>query len=84
MKSLFINSLRDTIRKKHHSIKTEQTYLHWVTQDIRFHNLQHPNKLGPEKVREFLDHLALNKQVAAGTQKVALNAIVFKKQKGSG
>ena len=77
MKSEFLNSLRDAIRKKHYSIKTEQTYLHWVTLYIRFHNLQHPKTLGPDKIREFLDHLAINKQVAAGTQKVALNAIVF-------
>jgi len=77
MKSQFLHLLRDTIRKKHYSIKTEQTYIHWVTLYIRFHNLQHPKNLGQEKIREFLDDLALNKQVAAGTQKVALNAIVF-------
>ena len=77
MKSQFLNLLRDAIRKKHYSIKTEQTYLHWVTLYIRFHHLQHPKTLGPEKIREFLDHLAIEKKVAPGTQKVALNAIVF-------
>lgn len=77
MKSNFLRSLRDEIRKKHYSIKTEQTYILWVTLYIRFHNLQHPKNLGPDKIREFLDHLAINKKAAAGTQKVALNAIVF-------
>jgi len=77
MKSQFLNSLRNEIRKKHYSIKTEQTYLYWVTLYIRFHNLQHPKHLGPDKIREFLDYLAIDKHVAAGTQKVALNAVVF-------
>jgi len=77
MKSPFLASLKEEIRKKHYSIKTEQTYLHWVEVFIRFHNLRHPKELGPADVRLFLDHLALNKKVAANTQKVALNAIVF-------
>ena len=77
MKSQFLNSLKNEIRKKHYSIKTEQTYLYWVTLYIRFHNLQHPKHLGPDKIREFLDYLAIDKHVAAGTQKVALNAVVF-------
>lgn len=77
MKSPFLAAVRDEIRKKHYSIKTEETYLHWVTRYIRFHKLQHPAKLGEKDIRDFLDHLALDRQNAAGTQKVALNAVVF-------
>jgi len=77
MKSRFLNSLRDEIRKKHYSIKTEQTYLHWVSRFIRFHQLRHPADLDEGDIKDFLNHLALDGDVAARTQKVALNAIVF-------
>lgn len=77
MKSPFLTRVQEAIRKKHYSIKTEHTYIHWVSYFIRFHNMQHPAKMGPCEVREFLDYLALQRDVAPGTQKVALNAIVF-------
>jgi len=42
MKSEFLKSVSNEIRKRHYSIKTEHTYLHWITCFIRHHNLQHP------------------------------------------
>ena len=77
MKSEFLKSVSNEIRKRHYSIKTEHTYLHWITCFIRHHNLQHPGTMGADEIREFLDSLALQKDVAPNTQKVALNAIVF-------
>lgn len=77
MKSPFLRSVRDAIRKKHYSIKTEKTYLHWISCFIRHHKMRHPAKLGAKEIREFLDHLALREKVAPNTQKVALNSLVF-------
>ncbi len=77
MKSAFLKKVRDAIRKKHYSIKTETTYLYWITYYIRHHGLQHPSKLGTKDIRSFLDYLSLKQNVAPGTQKIALNAIVF-------
>ena len=77
MKSEFLKSVSNEIRKRHYSIKTEHTYPHWITCFIRHHNLQHPGTMGADEIREFLDSLALQKDVAPNTQKVALNAIVF-------
>lgn len=77
MKSAFLAELRDAIRARHYSIKTETTYLHWVVCFIRFNNLRHPSTLGTNDIRKYLDHLAIQNNVAPGTQKVALNAIVF-------
>ena len=77
LKSAFLNQLRDVIRQKHYSIKTEQTYLFWVSYYIRYHHMQHPSTLGTNEIRRFLNHLATDKNVAPGTQKVALNAVVF-------
>jgi len=77
MASLFIEQVRNILRAKYYSIRTEETYLYWIKYFIRFHKMQHPSKLAESDVREFLTHLALNAKVAPSTQKVALNAIVF-------
>lgn len=65
------------MRKKHYSIKTEQTYLHLVRFYFRFHDMQHPSIPGPIDVRNLLDYLAIERKAAPGTQKDALNAISF-------
>lgn len=75
MKSAFLQSVRDSIRKKHYSIKTEQTYIYWISYFIRFHQLKHPKLIGENAIRAFLDYLVLKRDVTASTQKTALNAI---------
>ncbi len=77
MKSPFLQKVRDAIRTKHYSIKTEHTYLYWITAFIRHHKLRHPKDLGEAEIRAFLNHLALEKNVSASTQKTALNALIF-------
>ncbi len=77
MKSPFLNQVRDRIRTKHYSIRTEDTYLYWIKHFIRFHRYQHPRDLKEEHIRAFLDDLALKRNVAASTQKTALNALMF-------
>lgn len=77
MKSLFLQEIRDVIRAKYYSIRTEETYLYWITYFIRFHKLRHPKDMGEQEIRLFLDYLALEKKVTANTQKVALNSLVF-------
>lgn len=77
MGSVFLQQVKDVIRAKHYSIRTEKTYLYWITYFIRFHKLRHPNEMGDDEIRVFLNFLALQQNVAANTQKVALNALVF-------
>jgi hypothetical protein len=77
MKSAFLCQIRDTIRAKHYSIRTEQAYLYWTNYFIRFHQMRHPKDMGDDEIRAFLNFLALEPNVAANTQKVALNALVF-------
>ncbi len=50
--------MRDVMRLKHYSFRTEQTYCDWVERFIRFHRLRHPSELGEAEVSEFLTHLA--------------------------
>ena len=72
-----LDQVRDTIRRKHYSLRTEQTYLHWIKRYIFFHNKRHPAELGSSHVTAFLNHLATVGQVSASTQNQALAALLF-------
>jgi len=69
--------VRVTCRRKNFAASTETTYLQWIKRFILFNDLQHPNDLGAEEIRDFLTHLATHRRVAASTQNQALNALVF-------
>jgi site-specific recombinase XerD len=72
-----LDQLRDAIRLKHYSIRTETAYVDWVKRFILFHHKRHPKDMGPPEITAFLTHLAVNENVAASTQNQALNALVF-------
>jgi integron integrase len=72
-----LDQLRDALRIRHYSYKTEESYVRWARQYILFHNKTHPRNLGPESVSTFLKHLAVDSCVSAKTQNQALNALVF-------
>ena len=74
--SLFMDALRDKLRVKQYSYKTEQAYLDWTERFIRFHKLRHPSEMGKSEIEQFLTHLA-NTDVSASTQNQALAAILF-------
>lgn len=76
-KSPFLNRVREVIRTRHYSIRTEQSYVHWVKRFILFHGKRHPDELGGNEVAAFLTHLAVNRQVSPSTQNQALNALLF-------
>jgi integron integrase len=75
--SPFLRSVRDAIRVRHLSIRTEEAYIGWIKRFIVFHSKRHPAELGEPEVASFLTHLAVQGQVAASTQNQALNALVF-------
>lgn len=75
--SPFLNQVRQTVRLKHYSRSTEDSYLHYILDFIRYHNKRRPKELGINEVRAYLTHLAVHKQVAASTQNVALSALLF-------
>ncbi len=74
--SQFIEALRDKIRVKQYSYKTEQAYLDWTERFIRFHKLRHPKDMGKADIEHFLTHLA-HSGISASTQNQALAAILF-------
>lgn len=68
---------RAVMRLHHYSIRTEKSYWYWIRYFIRFHKLRHPLELGATEVNAFLTWLAVERQVAAATQNLALNSLVF-------
>ena len=74
--SHFMDALRDKLRVKQYSYKTEQAYLDWTERFIRFHKLRHPKEMGKAEIEQFLTHLAKT-DVSASTQNQALAAILF-------
>jgi integron integrase len=76
-KRKLLDQVRDMIRLKHYSIRTEETYVMWIRRFILFHKKRHPGDMGEQEISEFLTHLAVKKRVALSTQNQALNAIVF-------
>lgn len=76
-KKPLLKQLKEKVQVLGYSIRTEQAYYDWVRKFILFHKKQHPEKMGVDKIEEFLTHLAVNKNVAASTQNQALAAILF-------
>lgn len=72
-----LDQVKEVIRKKHYSYKTEDAYVNWVKRYILFHNKKHPVDMGEKEISAFISDLAVNGKVAASTQNQALNAIVF-------
>ncbi|MDR5907409.1 site-specific integrase [Franzmannia qiaohouensis] len=69
--------VKNTMRVKRYSPRTEKTYCYWIRYFIRFHGIQPPASMGASEVHAFLEHLAVERHVAAATQNQALNALVF-------
>ncbi|MGQ0652727.1 MAG: integron integrase [Betaproteobacteria bacterium] len=72
-----LDQVRERLRVKHYSLRTEEAYLHWIRRFIFFHGKRHPRELGGPQVEAFLSHLASVGQVAASTQNQALSAVLF-------
>lgn len=72
-----LDQLRERIRYLHYSIRTEDTYVKWVRDFIRFHDRRHPATMGGAEVEQFLSDLANTRHVAASTHKQALSALLF-------
>ena len=72
-----LDQVRDRIRFKHYSLRTEQVYVDWIKRFIRFHGNRHPSDLSCAHLEAFLTHLAVDSQVAASTQNQAQSALLF-------
>jgi integron integrase len=76
-KPKLMDQLRESLRARHYSRRTEQTYCSWVKRFIFFHNVRHPEKMAEPEINAFLTHLAVKEKVSASTQNQALSALLF-------
>jgi integron integrase len=77
MTKKLLDQMRDTLRLKHYSFRTEESYVGWARRYIIFHNKRHPAEMGTPEIQAFLAHLATTGNVAASTQNQAASAILF-------
>jgi integron integrase len=72
-----LDQVRDKIKVKHYSIRTETQYVQWIRRFILFHGKRHPKEMGAAEAEAFLTHLAVEGNVSASTQNQALSALLF-------
>ncbi len=72
-----LDRVREAIRLKNYSIRTEQAYVSWVRRFILFHGKRHPRHMSGAEIETFLSHLAVDRDVSASTQNQALSALLF-------
>src|SRR5712692_7816804 len=72
-----LDQVREVLRMKHYSLRTEQAYVDWIKRYIFFHNKRHPADMSEAEIRAFVSNLASKKRVSASTQTVALSALLF-------
>jgi len=72
-----LETVRERLRVKHYSLRTEEAYLGWIKRYVWFHGKRHPRDLGAAEVEAFLTDLAVRRNVASSTQNQALAALLF-------
>ena len=72
-----LDQMREALRSRHYSRRTEQTYCQWVKRYIHFHRVRHPAEMAEPEINAFLTHLAVNEKVSVSTQNQALSALLF-------
>ena len=72
-----LDQVRNELRVKHYSIRTEKSYIDWIKRFIAFNSNRHPKDLGGEKIKEYINWLAISRNVSASTQNQALCSILF-------
>ncbi len=76
-KPKLLDQLREALRARHYSRRTEQTYCLWVKRFILFHHVRHPADMAEQEINAFLTHLAVKERVSSSTQTQALSALLF-------
>ena len=76
-KPKLLDRVREAIRIRHYSRRTEKTYVGWIRRFILFHGKRHPSEMGEAEITRFLSSLAVESKVSASTQNQALNALLF-------
>lgn len=77
LKPRLLDEVRKVARVRHFSLRTEQAYVQWIKRFILFHDKRHPREMAEAEIRAFISHLAVDREITASTQTVALSALLF-------
>jgi len=72
-----LDRVRETVRLRHYSRRTEEAYATWIRRFIVFHGKRHPSQMGGDEIGGYLTYLAMDRKVSASTQNQALSALLF-------
>ena len=72
-----LTQVRNTIRARHYSRRTEEAYIRWIRRFVRYQGGRHPVAIGAQEVSDFLSSLAEDRGVSASTQNQASSALLF-------
>jgi integron integrase len=76
MEVKLLDRVRQAIRVRHYSARTEEAYLGWIRRFVVSNGKRHPRELGEAEVAAFVSSLAA-RGVSASTQNQALSAVLF-------
>jgi integron integrase len=79
-----VNKMIRSLRCLHYSYRTEEAYVDWARRFLSFAGAERVEQLDADRVRAFLERLAVVAKVSASTQNQALNALVFFFREGLG
>src|SRR5205809_1444674 len=77
MELKLLDRVRNAIRARHYSRRTEEAYAMWIRRFIVFHGKRHPSDMGGDEIARYLAWLAVDRRVSASTQNQALSALLF-------
>jgi integron integrase len=72
-----LDRVREGVRVRHYSRRTEEAYVSWIRRFNVFHGKKHPSQMGGDEIGRYLTYLAVERKVSASTQNQALSALVF-------
>jgi site-specific recombinase XerD len=72
-----LDRVREAVRLRHYSRRTEEAYVAWIRRFIVFHGKKHPSSMGGTEIGRYLSYLAADRKVSASTQNQALSALLF-------
>ena len=72
-----LDRVREAVRVRHYSRRTEEAYVTWIRRFILFHGKKHPSQMGSDEIGRYLTYLAVERKVSASTQNQALSALLF-------
>ena len=76
-KRKLLDEVRDAIRTRHYSYRTEEAYVGWIRRFIFFHHKRHPAEMGPPEITQFLTALAVDRHVSGISGRTHLQGPAF-------